>query len=426
MRLALQLHPILLHPRIYPTSASIYTRVVDTTGLSEFHIDYGPNLVLILTGSFPNTSSAIFFQGYDTGSLYPLSSSWALNVVSASQTVSASYSVTASYALNAATATALNGTNPTYKLYASASTPSSSFTSVDVLTAVTFSSSYARTDGADIRVQWADANDNPSGSYLPIAVGVMQVSGSSTIFQVYWTDTFVSNSLKKYVITYGDPLGQYMYLSQNQLLAIRKRGQMMPGTSTVVYNDNSQADFYTATQWGTIGTRIAGITGVDDATAQIPVPSPYIYNNATQVSFSVSTNGQFRYGNASFSSYGVVAPDQWGVNNQDSRQVWCDVCTNADGWALQYFNQRNLGAAGNYKLIVRYQNSGKFKLTIFDTDTSYQAGYSTNTIQGYTGTTYWGWTNGTVITASNPLSAFCVIIENLAQAVTSGSERSYP
>jgi hypothetical protein len=68
----------------YPSSASIYTRVVGTTGLSELHIDVLPNMVLVLTGSWPNTSSITFIEGFDTGSMYPISASWVLNSVTAS------------------------------------------------------------------------------------------------------------------------------------------------------------------------------------------------------------------------------------------------------------------------------------------------------------------------------------------------------
>jgi hypothetical protein len=60
---------------IYPTSASLYTRIVGTTGLTELHIDLTPNIVMVLTGSFPNTSSIMFIQGYDTGSTYPITAS---------------------------------------------------------------------------------------------------------------------------------------------------------------------------------------------------------------------------------------------------------------------------------------------------------------------------------------------------------------
>lgn len=63
----------------YPTSASVYTRIVDSTGLSELHIDVSPNMVFVLTGSWPNTSSVMFIQGYDTGSTYPITASWTLS-----------------------------------------------------------------------------------------------------------------------------------------------------------------------------------------------------------------------------------------------------------------------------------------------------------------------------------------------------------
>lgn len=69
----------------YPSSASVYTRVVGTTGLSELYIDVLPHMVMVLTGSWPNTSSVMFIQGYDTSSFYPITASWVL---------------TASYAIN--------------------------------------------------------------------------------------------------------------------------------------------------------------------------------------------------------------------------------------------------------------------------------------------------------------------------------------
>ena len=64
----------------YPSSASLYTRVVGTTGLTELHIgvDTANDYVFVLTGSFPNTSSILLIQGYDTGSTYPITASWVL------------------------------------------------------------------------------------------------------------------------------------------------------------------------------------------------------------------------------------------------------------------------------------------------------------------------------------------------------------
>jgi len=64
----------------YPTSASVYTRIVDSTGLTELHIDVdiAQDFIFVLTGSFPTTSSMVFIQGYDTGSTYPITASWVL------------------------------------------------------------------------------------------------------------------------------------------------------------------------------------------------------------------------------------------------------------------------------------------------------------------------------------------------------------
>ena len=409
---------------IYPTAASVYTRVIDTTGLSEFHIDIQPNLVFVLTGSYPNTSSVMFIQGYDTGSTYPISSSWSLNVVSASRTTSGSYAVTASYALNAAGTSQLNGTNPTYKLYATASLAFSSLTSTDTLTGVSFTSSNARTDGGDIRVQWADNSGSPSGSYLPITVGINPVSGSVMQYSVFWTDTYISNSQKKVVITYGDPLGNSMYINQAQSTVLKKRGMLLG--NYVVYNDNSQADWFPNSSWGTVGTRLGSISGVDDASTSFATPTPYAYGGTTQVSFSIGTNGCMRYGSVGAAMYTPPSPDYWGINNQDARLVWCDVCVGTDGWFLQYYNQRALSIAGNYKAVIRYRNNGKFILSIFDTDASYQANFGSNTLNGYVGTYFWSYNSSTVITASNPLTAVAIVIEPLASAGLSGSEQPYP
>jgi len=68
---------------IYPSSASVYTRVIDTTGLSELHIDYGPAVVLVMTGSYPVTSSITFITAIDTGSIYPITASYALTSATA-------------------------------------------------------------------------------------------------------------------------------------------------------------------------------------------------------------------------------------------------------------------------------------------------------------------------------------------------------
>ena len=60
----------------YPSSASIYTRIVGTTGLTELNIGVYPNSIFFFTGSFPYTSSIVFFQTADTASNYPITASW--------------------------------------------------------------------------------------------------------------------------------------------------------------------------------------------------------------------------------------------------------------------------------------------------------------------------------------------------------------
>lgn len=202
-------------PVIYPTGTSVYARVIDTTGLSEVHIDYGPSIVMVLTGSWPVTQSAILFQGMDTGSLYPISCSWALQVVSASATLSSSWALSSSYAANAGGTQQLNATVPTFKIYATASLVGSSTTNYDVTAYAYVTTSNARADGADFRVFRTDDAGNISGSYLPTAVAVMFQSGSTVGYQVWWSDTYVSNSVQKYMITYGDPNGDYTNFGNN-------------------------------------------------------------------------------------------------------------------------------------------------------------------------------------------------------------------
>lgn len=412
---------------IYPGSASVYFRVLDSTGLNELHVDYGPNLVFVLTGSWPVTSSAIFFQGYDTGSLYPISSSWSLNVVSASRTISASYSYSASYAANASSLSQLNGTNPTYKIYVTASIPSQTFTSNDTVALAVITTSFARADGADFRVQRADPSTGlPSGSYLPTAVAISAQSGSNMTYQVWWTDTYVSNSVNKYIVTYGDSGATYMYLNQNQLALIKKRGTFTNGYA--VYRDDSQADWYSSTNWGTIGVRISGLTGQDVASVSFPTATSYFYNGVTQVSFSANADCVFRYGNVGLGSVSPSSPDQWAFNNGDNRCDFCDMCANVDGWSMQYQSERPYNApTQTTKFVVRYRNNGKFVLTIFDTSPGYQSAFGNNSfIQGYTGTSYWSYNQSNLITASNPASAMAVVLEPMAYAALSGSELPYP
>ncbi len=60
----------------YPTEAEIYTRIVGTTGMSELHISTAPDIIFVLTGSYPYTSSIVFIQSLDTSSHYPITASW--------------------------------------------------------------------------------------------------------------------------------------------------------------------------------------------------------------------------------------------------------------------------------------------------------------------------------------------------------------
>lgn len=79
----------------YPTGTTIYTRVVGTTNLTELHIDVAPDVIFVLTGSFPYTSSIVFIQQMDTSSTYPITASW---VQSASYAVNGVY--TSSWAMD--------------------------------------------------------------------------------------------------------------------------------------------------------------------------------------------------------------------------------------------------------------------------------------------------------------------------------------
>lgn len=410
---------------IYPNDTSVYTRVIDSTGLSEVHIDYGPSIILVLTGSWPVTSSAILFQGMDTGSLYPISCSWALQVVSASATTSASYAFSSSYAANAASATAINGTNPAYKFYASASMPFSSITAPDVVASVILSSSNAKADGSDIRVQWDDGAGNPSGSYIPAAIGILGQSGSSIIYKVSWSDTFVSNSIKQYVLTYGDPNANQMYFNQTQFGVLRKMGFQLG--NYLVYTDSNQADWFSNDSWGGIGTRY--LVNKDQTAVSFPTPSAYYFQGSTQVSFSVSSNGIFNYGAVSIATgiYSPLAPNNWGINSSDGYTPWVDVCVASDGWYIQYYGYRTFNVATTYyKAVLRYRNSGKFILSIFDNGSTFYGTYGSNTINGYINSQVFTFSSGQPITASNPSSAIALVIEPMALATTYGTELSYP
>ena len=69
----------------YPSSASIYTRIVQGTGLTEMNLGISPNIVLMLTGSFPVSSSIVIVTAADTGSTY---------FITASSAQTASYALT--------------------------------------------------------------------------------------------------------------------------------------------------------------------------------------------------------------------------------------------------------------------------------------------------------------------------------------------
>lgn len=412
---------------IYPTGTSVYTRVIDVTGLSEAHIDYGPNIVMVLTGSWPVTQSAILFQGMDTSSLYPISCSWALQVVSASATTSASYAFSASYAANAGGTQMLNATVPTFKMYVTASMPTQTGTIYDAIAVAYISTSNARADGADFRVQRADPiTGDASGSYLPCAVAVASFNtGSVMNYTIWWADTYVSNSVNKYIISYGDPLGNYMYLNQDQMGLLKKRGSFMNGYA--VYQDNSQADWYPDASWGTIGTRITSLTNADEGSVAFPTTTPYLYNGITNVSFSYSANNIFRYGTSAPGGNVVFAPDVWGVNNFDNRTIWVDMCSAVDGWVLQVYSMKNFNQPSNtFKHTVRYRNNGKFIISLFDTSAGLQATYPTNYIQGYVGSSsYWTYQSSAIITGSNPVTAMAIVLEPMAFSALSGSEMAY-
>ena len=411
----------------YPTSASVYTRIVDNTGLTELHIDVdiAQDFIFVLTGSFPNTSSIVFIQGMDTGSVYPISSSWSFNTVTSSITTTASYALTASFALNAAGVNSLNATTPTYKILATASVPYSSGSFSDVLCFTSFTSSNARADGADIRIQADGGGGTVSGSYLPISVVVGAITGSSVTYIVNWTDTFISSSVKNYVITYGDPGARYMYLTQDQNAMQRKRSNV--SGNVVVYNDNNQADSFTDANWGTLGTRIAALTNDDDTWGTITPTGGYWYNGQYQTIFSISPNGFFKPANSQPAGYSLVAPDEWAINNADDYQLWCDLCYSSDGWFLQYYHKRGFGGGTPYmKAVVRYRNNGKFILSVFNTTPDYQALIGTMTFSGYTGTNkYWAYSFSNP-TGSNPSTAVAMVIEPCATAGISSGQLPYP
>jgi len=62
----------------YPSNASVYTRIISGSGITELFINVAPDTVFFLTGSTYITSSfgLIFIS---TGSTYPITASWANN-----------------------------------------------------------------------------------------------------------------------------------------------------------------------------------------------------------------------------------------------------------------------------------------------------------------------------------------------------------
>ena len=424
----------------YAVTASLAWKAFDADrAISASYAPQSGEVLSAVSASYAKTASLVVTSSYAFVTQNALAADFALlagEALSADFAVNAgntlftsSYALTASFALNGGGGGGggANGTSPTFKVYVTASMPTQTGTIYDAIATAYISTSNARADGADFRVQRADPiTGEASGSYLPIAVAVASFNTMSVVnYQLWWSDTYVSNSVNKYLISYGDPNGNFMYLNQDQMSLLKKRGSFMNGYS--VYQDNSQADWYPNAAWGTIGTRITALTNADEGTAVFPTATPYLYNGIMNYSWSYSANTIFRYGTSAPGGNAVFAPDVWGVNNADNRTLWVDMCSAVDGWVLQVYACKNFSQPNNwFKHTIRYRNNGKFIISIFDTSAGLQATYPTNYIQGYVGSSsYYTVQSSAVITSSNPSTAIAVVMEPMAYSAFSGSEMAY-
>lgn len=229
------------------------------------------------------------------------------------------------------------------------------------------STAYAKGDGSDIRIQASDGNGNPTGDFLPIVIRPMGDLNGVFSYNVSWTDTIGTNETKGYVITYGDPAADFMFMTQAQLYPVMTI--INASSNSVVYYDKTMAYVPPVEDWGVVGTQVLG--GGDDSYGSFtPFVSPYIWNGVScTTTINVNNNGAFGFGNppaAGSAARGAYSPNSLGWMANDLYQNWVRQVPLPDGFYIQWDGRLYSGTAA-IKLTLRYIIGGRWILTWFDT-----------------------------------------------------------
>jgi hypothetical protein len=230
------------------------------------------------------------------------------------------------------------------------------------------STSYAKGNGSDIRIQDSD-NGSPTGDFFPIAVRYITTISGIYTYSISWADTLFGEEVKEYAITYGDPSADFMFMTQTELSPlISVLNYSILGNNSVIYFDRTMAYVPPVEDWGTAGTQVLGV-GDDSSGMVTPYVSPYLWNSVScTTTINVSNNGNFGFGDppAASAARAAYAPNSLGFGGSDLYQNWVRQVALPDGFYLQW-DGKQYGSAGNIKVTLRYVNGGRWILTWFDT-----------------------------------------------------------
>lgn len=225
---------------------------------------------------------------------------------------------------------------------------------------VSFTSSYPRGDGADIRVYRDDGTGHITGDPLPAIV-----LAGGTSYTVIWSDSFLASATNNYVFTYGDVASSPAYWTQAQLSALAQYSGWLQASGVTIYRDDTQAQWQTTGTWASHGgTRL--MTNVDDGNIVYTLPASANWNGTAETQVNLSSNGTLFMGSGGGSGRGPIGPDTICWDSGDGYTNWGDVIINTDGWSILTDCDSPFGQAGNHKIkcTYTYKNGGRWIFTL--------------------------------------------------------------